>query len=99
MYVEVAVEIPKHLTRAQKEVLEKFEEGSQKKNHPDSFNFLEKVKRFFKDDWGDEKVDIQSFFEILQADNPHPKTELDYVNHFTLLVAVVLSAQATDKGE
>ena len=49
MYVEVAVEIPKNLTKAQKEVLEKFEEGAQKKNHPDSFNFLEKVKRFFKE--------------------------------------------------
>lgn len=50
MYVEVAVEIPKHLTRAQKDVLGQFDEGAQKKNQPDSFNFLEKVKRFFKDD-------------------------------------------------
>jgi len=49
MYVEVAVEIPRHLTKEQKEVLEKFDSGVQKKNHPDSFNFLEKVKRFFKD--------------------------------------------------
>ena len=30
--------------------------------------------------------------------NPAPASELDYVNPFTLLVAVVLSAQATDKG-
>jgi len=44
------------------------------------------------------KQDIQHFFEILQAANPEPKGELSYVNPYTLLVAVVLSAQATDKG-
>jgi endonuclease-3 len=44
------------------------------------------------------KADIQTFFERLHADNPNPEGELDYVNEFTLLVAVVLSAQATDKG-
>jgi molecular chaperone DnaJ len=49
MYVEVAVEIPKHLTSAQKELLQTFEKGAGEKHNPDSFNFLEKVKRFFKD--------------------------------------------------
>jgi molecular chaperone DnaJ len=49
MYVEIQVEIPKHLTRAQKDMLENFEGTSQKKNTPESFGFLEKVKRFFKD--------------------------------------------------
>ncbi|WP_255936404.1 endonuclease III [Kordiimonas sp. SCSIO 12610] len=44
------------------------------------------------------KADIQTFFERLHADNPNPEGELNYVNEFTLLVAVVLSAQATDKG-
>jgi endonuclease-3 len=44
------------------------------------------------------KADIQTFFSRLQDDNPNPEGELDYVNDFTLLVAVVLSAQATDKG-
>jgi endonuclease-3 len=44
------------------------------------------------------KADIQTFFERLRDDNPNPEGELDYVNDFTLLVAVVLSAQATDKG-
>ena len=38
------------------------------------------------------------FFERLRALNPHPKTELNYSTPFELLVAVVLSAQATDKG-
>jgi len=33
-----------------------------------------------------------------QKENPSPKSELDYTNPFTLLVAVVLSAQATDKS-
>jgi endonuclease-3 len=38
------------------------------------------------------------FFRRLKARNPAPKTELVYANPYTLLVAVVLSAQATDKG-
>lgn len=41
---------------------------------------------------------IQKFFSILQNLNPEPQGELEYVNPYTLLVAVVLSAQATDKG-
>ncbi len=43
-------------------------------------------------------ADINEFFSRLQAQNPEPKGELEYVNPFTLLVAVVLSAQATDAG-
>src|SRR5579862_2437316 len=38
------------------------------------------------------------FFDRLAAANPDPRSELDYINPFTLLVAVVLSAQATDAG-
>lgn len=38
------------------------------------------------------------FFSRLAQQNPEPKTELNYVNAYTLLVAVVLSAQATDTG-
>jgi endonuclease-3 len=41
---------------------------------------------------------IELVFERLAAANPHPATELKSVNTFTLLVAVVLSAQMTDKG-
>ena len=37
-------------------------------------------------------------FSRWKAQNPSPASELDYVNAFTLLVAVVLSAQTTDKG-
>ncbi|MHB0973867.1 MAG: endonuclease III [Thiobacillus sp.] len=37
-------------------------------------------------------------FSRLRAANPHPATELEYTTPFELLVAVVLSAQATDKG-
>jgi endonuclease-3 len=37
-------------------------------------------------------------FRRLQAIDPHPTTELEYKTPFELLVAVVLSAQATDKG-
>jgi endonuclease-3 len=41
---------------------------------------------------------IEAVFERLSAKIPIPKGELEYINPFTLLVAVVLSAQATDKG-
>ncbi len=44
------------------------------------------------------KKDIHEFFSRLQKLNPEPKGELEYTNPFTLLVAVVLSAQATDVG-
>ena len=44
------------------------------------------------------KADIDDFFRRLADANPEPKSELDHVNPYTLLVAVVLSAQATDKG-
>uniref|UniRef100_UPI00402A7117 endonuclease III domain-containing protein n=1 Tax=Turicimonas muris TaxID=1796652 RepID=UPI00402A7117 len=36
--------------------------------------------------------------KVLQADNPDPKSELEYSTPFELLIAVVLSAQATDKS-
>lgn len=41
---------------------------------------------------------VQEFFRRLAAANPEPRSELEYVNPYTLLVAVVLSAQATDVG-
>jgi endonuclease-3 len=41
---------------------------------------------------------IEEAFRRFKAASPEPKTELQYVNPFTLLVAVVLSAQATDAG-
>lgn len=42
--------------------------------------------------------DVDEFFRRLSARDPNPAGELNYVNEFTLLVAVVLSAQATDTG-
>jgi endonuclease-3 len=44
------------------------------------------------------KADIEEFFRRLEAADPNPRGELNYVNPYTLLVAVVLSAQATDVG-
>src|ERR1700742_2936347 len=44
------------------------------------------------------KAEVDEFFARLKKHTPDPKTELQYVNPYTLLVAVVLSAQATDKG-
>ena len=42
------------------------------------------------------KPDIEEFFRRLAEDNPAPETELEYGSPYTLLVSVVLSAQATD---
>jgi endonuclease-3 len=44
------------------------------------------------------RKEVNAFFVRLQAQLPDPRTELEYRNPYTLLVAVVLSAQATDKG-
>lgn len=44
------------------------------------------------------KADIEAMFAAFETHDPEPTGELDYVNTFTLLVAVVLSAQATDIG-
>lgn len=44
------------------------------------------------------KADIVTFFERLQAQRPAPRGELEHENAYQLLVAVVLSAQATDVG-
>ena len=44
------------------------------------------------------RADIDEFYRRLAAANPEPRSELDFVDPYTLLVAVVLSAQATDAG-
>lgn len=44
------------------------------------------------------KKEILEIMQIFQKEDPNPRCELDYKNAFTLLVAVVLSAQSTDKG-
>jgi endonuclease III len=44
------------------------------------------------------KREVAEFYRRLSAGRPIPRTELEFINPFTLLVAVVLSAQATDAG-
>lgn len=44
------------------------------------------------------KAKAEELYARLAATRPDPRTELEYTNPYTLLVAVVLSAQATDKG-
>lgn len=44
------------------------------------------------------RAEIETLFRRLQAKDPEPKGELQFVNPYTLLVAVVLSAQSTDVG-
>lgn len=41
---------------------------------------------------------IEEIFKRFKNQNPTPKIDLEYTNHYTLMVAVVLSAQSTDKG-
>jgi endonuclease-3 len=41
---------------------------------------------------------VRAIFSYFAAENPHPKTELQYDTDFELLIAVMLSAQATDKS-
>src|SRR5579863_3037124 len=44
------------------------------------------------------EAEVREAFERFRKANPEPKGELEHLNPFTLLVAVVLSAQATDAG-
>jgi endonuclease III len=44
------------------------------------------------------KREVREFYRQLAATRPRPQTELEFISAFTLLVAVVLSAQATDSG-
>jgi len=44
------------------------------------------------------RAETYEIFQRFHADNPEPEGELDYTNAYTLLVAVLLSAQATDVG-
>lgn len=44
------------------------------------------------------KTEVLSIVKIFEKLNPNPQCELNFVNAYTLLVAVVLSAQSTDKG-
>ena len=46
--------------------------------------------------WGE--AEIEEAFRRFEQQNPEPKGELEHTNPYTLLVAVVLSAQATDAG-
>jgi len=39
---------------------------------------------------------IEKVFNLLSKDYPNPQTELKYINHYTFLISVILSAQATD---
>ncbi|MGP0058803.1 MAG: endonuclease III [Beijerinckiaceae bacterium] len=43
-------------------------------------------------------VTVREIFARFAAAQPNPRSELDYINPYTLLIAVVLSAQATDAG-
>ena len=45
-----------------------------------------------------QQEEIKEIFERFKKENPNPTSELKWTNSFTLLVSVVLSAQATDKS-
>lgn len=44
------------------------------------------------------KAEILEIMHLFETQDPNPKCELDFKNAYTLLVAVILSAQSTDKG-
>ena len=44
------------------------------------------------------KAEIKILFERLLKEFPEPKCELEFINPYTLMVSIILSAQATDKG-
>ncbi|MGQ0740745.1 MAG: endonuclease III [Alphaproteobacteria bacterium] len=44
------------------------------------------------------RKEVETFFARFAARDPNPRSELDYINPYTLLIAVVLSAQATDRS-
>lgn len=50
MFIQIAVETPKNLTRKQKEILKDFAAASTDATHPESSNFLERVTEFVKDE-------------------------------------------------
>ncbi len=56
--------------------------------------YLIMVKKILKQP----SFNVEAIFNILSNVTPHASTELNYINHFTLLVAIVLSAQSTDVG-
>jgi len=74
---------PKVLTKAQSKAMTK----AKAKTKP-------RAKRLSPQD----RERIETLFSRFEAANVHPRTELHFSNPYTLLVAVVLSAQATDKG-
>ena len=47
MYIQVAVETPRSLTRRQRELLEEFEKASSAENNPDSSGFFARVRDLF----------------------------------------------------
>ena len=67
-----------------------------KKSTPASSKPAPKKKRLPRRAYSE--AEVRHIFKRLEKQNPEPKGELDHVNTFTLLVAVVLSAQATDIG-
>jgi endonuclease III len=73
-------------------VVKKAPKGSK----PASSNAKSKVESKATKPWTPEEV--REAFSRFQKANPEPKGELEHLNPFTLLVAVVLSAQATDAG-
>lgn len=56
------------------------------------------IKRSLTTSFKPTQQKTKEIFRRLQKATPHPRTELEYTNPFTLLVAVVLSAQSTDAG-
>jgi endonuclease-3 len=81
-----------------KKALKKARKGNAAKVKPAPKRAKADVKAEAGAVWPMTRAQIEEAFRRFKEANPEPKTELQYVNPFTLLVAVVLSAQATDAG-
>ena len=72
--------------------------GSSKKSSGPSISKSKRVRAAAKKSKRWTAAEVREAFSRFQEANPEPKGELEHLNPFTLLVAVVLSAQATDAG-
>jgi endonuclease III len=89
---------PKRIAKEAKEAVKKARAGKAARKKPVKAQVQADKKALHGETKPWSKAEIEEAFRRFQAAMPEPKGELHHINPFTLLVAVVLSAQATDAG-
>jgi endonuclease-3 len=89
---------PKKITKKTIKAVKKARKGQAAKVKPEKARVEADAKALHGTTKPWSKAEIEEAFRRFQAAMPEPKGELHHINSFTLLVAVVLSAQATDAG-